>query len=101
MTVELRNGEPVEAFELDGKKFYLRRITLRGARDLSALVPDTLEDDERPMREKGPEQVEGLAKIAQFICENEDGEQARMDDVLDGLSPAEVVKLLGIVWGNA
>lgn len=87
--VEFEKGAP--GFELDGNAFWVRRLSLRAARDFAVLVPDK--------EISVIEQQETMIPLMQHLLRDANGEPPTDDQVLDGVSPRDAVRFVSFAFG--
>ena len=87
--VEFERGAP--GFEIDGKAFWVRRLTLRAARDFARLVPDT--------DASHVEQQEAMLPIMQHLVRDASGDPPTDDEVLDGTSARDAMRFIAFAFG--
>jgi hypothetical protein len=89
--VEFERGAP--GFEIDGKAFWVRRITLRSARDFAAMVP--VGDDISVV-----ETQEAMLPLVKHLLRDANGDPPTDDQVLDGVSPRDAARFISFVFGT-
>jgi hypothetical protein len=87
--VEFESGAP--GIEIDGVAFWVRRLSLRAARDFAALIP---ESDVSQV-----EQMEAMLPLMQHLLRDAAGDPPTNDQVYDGVSPRDAGKFVSFAFG--
>lgn len=87
--VEFERGAP--GIEIDGRAFWVRRLSLRAARDFAALIPDK---DVSHI-----EQQEAMLPLVKHLLRDASGDPPGDDDALDGVSPRDAARFISFAFG--
>ncbi len=88
--VEFERGAP--GVEIDGHAFWVRRLSLRAARDFAALVPDK--------ETSYIEQQEAMLPLVRHMLRDKNGDPPSDDQILDGVSPRECIQFFMFAFGT-
>lgn len=87
--VQFERGAP--GFTIEGEDFWVRRLSIRAARDFARLVPE---------KDMGyVEQQEALLPM-QHLLRDANGDPPSDDEVLDGTSPRDAMRFIAFAFGG-